>query len=104
MGKRKVAIELIEDKINRNITFCKRKRGILKKAMELSKLCDQKICLVLYDEQKKRMTQYQSHNDFTLQTVLDICGDELSSLMTIESYTNTDYELLESNMSIEDKD
>lgn len=69
MGKKKLAIERIEDKINRNITYCKRKRGILKKAIELSKLCDQRIFLVVYDEHKQRLTQYSSHEDFTLQRV-----------------------------------
>jgi len=41
MGKAKiVSITKIEDEIKRNVTFHKRKRGFLKKAMELSLLCE----------------------------------------------------------------
>jgi hypothetical protein len=31
----------IEDKIQRHVAFCKRRRGFLKKAIELSVKCDQ---------------------------------------------------------------
>jgi hypothetical protein len=42
MGKKKIEkLKLIDDKLKRNVAFCKRKRGLLKKAIELSNLCDQ---------------------------------------------------------------
>ena len=50
------------------------------------------------------MTHFQSHQGFSLQAVLDMSGDELKDLMTIEYYNNDDYELLESKVSIEAKD
>ena len=40
MGKRKLDYQAgISDQANRNITYSKRKRGLLKKAIELSKMC-----------------------------------------------------------------
>lgn len=51
MGKRKeLKIEKIADRTTRKITSNKRKKGILKKAIELSKLCDLKVFLYIYDE------------------------------------------------------
>jgi hypothetical protein len=41
MGKRTIdKSRKIEDKMQRKVAFCKRKRGFLKKAIELSTLCD----------------------------------------------------------------
>jgi len=42
MGKAKFeSIQKIENKSKLNVTFQKRKRGLLKKAIELSSLCEQ---------------------------------------------------------------
>ena len=66
MGKRKIDIvDMITDKMTRNVTYCKRKKGLLKKAMELSILCGQDIQLIMWDRMKKKMVAYQSTPDFT---------------------------------------
>ena len=44
----------------RNVTYCKRKRGFIKKAIELSVLCGQKISLMVYDERKNKLVTYSS--------------------------------------------
>lgn len=55
MGKKKLeTITKIADKNSRNVTYCKRKRGLIKKAIELSKLCEQNIYLAIFDKEKQR--------------------------------------------------
>ena len=59
MGKRKIeAISMIKCKVQRNVTLCKRKKGLMKKAMELSILCDQDIALFVWDKTKHKMLVY----------------------------------------------
>jgi hypothetical protein len=56
MGKRKIDnFKLIENKIYRSVTYCKRKSGLIKKAIELSRLCGLNIYLMILDEDKKKL-------------------------------------------------
>ena len=53
MGKRKIdTFVKIDDENNRNVTYCKRKKGLIKKAMELSLLCNQDVYLSIFDEER----------------------------------------------------
>lgn len=48
MGKKKIdKLSIIENRQQRNVAFCKRKRGFLRKAIELSQLCAQDIYIVI---------------------------------------------------------
>ena len=59
MGKRKILkFTKIEDNNQRNITYIKRKKGLIKKAMELSMLCDQKVFVAIYDPNKEKLVLY----------------------------------------------
>ena len=51
MGRNKISIQKIKEEKVRNITYYKRRKGILKKAMELSLLCDVEIFLGIYPKQ-----------------------------------------------------
>lgn len=52
MGKRKVDVtKSIQNKTNRRTTLWKRKRGILKKAIELATMCEQEVFLAIYDNE-----------------------------------------------------
>mmetsp|Transcript_8704 Transcript_8704/g.25071 ORF Transcript_8704/g.25071 Transcript_8704/m.25071 type:complete len:507 (+) Transcript_8704:339-1859(+) len=59
MGRKKIRIERIADERNRQVTFTKRKNGLMKKAMELSVLCDCEIALIIFNSQTK-LFQYSS--------------------------------------------
>ncbi|KAJ1763793.1 Myocyte-specific enhancer factor 2D, partial [Coemansia sp. RSA 2523] len=61
MGRKKIKIQTIKDERNRQVTFLKRKAGLLKKAYELSVLCDSEIAVVIFSSQNK-LVQYASTN------------------------------------------
>nr|AFX72878.1 MADS-box protein SEP2B [Aquilegia coerulea] len=53
MGRGKVELKRIENKINRQVTFAKRRNGLLKKAYELSVLCDAEVALIIFSTRGK---------------------------------------------------
>lgn len=87
MGRKKIQIKRIEDDRNRQVTFAKRKNGIFKKAMELSKLCDCEIALIVFDSNNK-LYQYSS-------TVVDqILLKYTEYGEPYETKDNNDYEIM----------
>ncbi|CAL8348937.1 myocyte-specific enhancer factor 2B [Gadus morhua] len=59
MGRKKIQISRILDQRNRQVTFTKRKFGLMKKAYELSVLCDCEIALIIFNS-TNRLFQYAS--------------------------------------------
>ncbi|KAJ8339592.1 hypothetical protein SKAU_G00363780 [Synaphobranchus kaupii] len=59
MGRKKIQIARIMDERNRQVTFTKRKFGLMKKAYELSVLCDCEIALIIFNSTNK-LFQYAS--------------------------------------------
>ncbi|XP_044030314.1 myocyte enhancer factor 2ca isoform X2 [Siniperca chuatsi] len=59
MGRKKIQIARIMDERNRHVTFTKRKFGLMKKAYELSVLCDCEIALIIFNSTNK-LFQYAS--------------------------------------------
>ncbi|KAI0524601.1 hypothetical protein KFK09_003978 [Dendrobium nobile] len=53
MGRGKVELKRIENKINRQVTFAKRRNGLLKKAYELSVLCEAEVALIIFSNRGK---------------------------------------------------
>nr|XP_023928494.1 agamous-like MADS-box protein AGL6 isoform X4 [Quercus suber] len=53
MGRGRVELKRIENKINRQVTFSKRRNGLLKKAHELSVLCDAEVALIIFSSRGK---------------------------------------------------
>lgn len=87
MGRRKIDIRYIEDERNRQVTFTKRRNGLLKKARELSILCGAEIAVVIFSSVagQTRLHDYSSHNiTKTLSRLSQFEG-------TVESRDNNTY-------------
>ena len=70
MGRNKIKIERIKSERNRNITFIKRKKGLIKKAMELSLLCDAEILVAIVSKDNKQLSVFcsdESVENFSLK-------------------------------------
>ncbi|GMY06659.1 agamous-like MADS-box protein MADS9 [Fagus crenata] len=67
MGRGKIEIKRIENSSNRQVTYSKRRSGIIKKAKEITVLCDAKVSLVVFASSGK-MHEYCSPST----TVIDI--------------------------------
>ncbi|KAG4924030.1 Agamous-like MADS-box protein AGL1 isoform C [Glycine soja] len=61
MGRGKIEIKRIENTTNRQVTFCKRRNGLLKKAYELSVLCDAEVALVVFST-RGRLYEYANNS------------------------------------------
>ncbi|RXH89240.1 hypothetical protein DVH24_031597 [Malus domestica] len=59
MGRGKVQLKPIADKIRRQVTFSKRRSGLIKKARELSVLCSVEVGLVIFSA-KGRLYEFCS--------------------------------------------
>lgn len=68
-GKKFNPIKKIADRRKRTVVKNKRRNGLLKKAVELSLLCEQQIYLVIYDPEQDRMIQFMSEPDFDIEKV-----------------------------------
>nr|AAD22493.2 PISTILLATA protein homolog MADS2 [Hyacinthus orientalis] len=61
MGRGKIEIKRIENSTNRQVTFSKRRNGIIKKAKEISVLCESEIAIVVFSSLSK-MSEFCSPN------------------------------------------
>ncbi|CAA6660404.1 unnamed protein product [Spirodela intermedia] len=69
MGRGKIEIKRIENSTNRQVTYSKRKNGIIKKAKEISILCNAKVYLVVFSSSGK-MAEFCSDST-TLPSMLE---------------------------------
>jgi MADS-box transcription factor len=53
MGRGKIAIERIGNSTSRQVTFSKRRKGLIKKAKELAILCDAEVGLIIFSSTGK---------------------------------------------------
>ncbi|XVE56772.1 hypothetical protein DITRI_Ditri04bG0037800 [Diplodiscus trichospermus] len=68
MGRGRVQLRRIENKINRQVTFSKRRSGLLKKAHEISVLCDAEVALIVFST-KGKLFEYST--DSSMERILE---------------------------------
>ncbi|XP_050104480.1 truncated transcription factor CAULIFLOWER A-like isoform X2 [Malus sylvestris] len=68
MGRGKVQMKRIENKISRQVTFSKRRSGLLKKAHEISVLCDAEVAVIVFSTVGKL---FEYSTDFSMVRILD---------------------------------
>ncbi|KAL8134871.1 agamous-like MADS-box protein AGL8 homolog [Apium graveolens] len=68
MGRGRVQLKRIENKINRQVTFSKRRSGLLKKAHEISVLCDAEVSLIVFST-KGKLCEYAT--DSCMERILE---------------------------------
>jgi hypothetical protein len=69
---------MIQDTTLRRITYSKRKKGLIKKAVEMSLLCGQDVMLTMYNKDNKKLVVYQSTPEFTVAKVKDLLADSVT--------------------------
>ena len=89
MGKKKIQIEPLETVKARQLTLAKRKKGLVKKAMELAILCNADIFLSVTSEENPSETIFFSSKD--LRAMNKIISRNIKSESKVIYYKN-DYE------------
>ncbi|KAL6538695.1 Floral homeotic protein AGAMOUS [Orobanche gracilis] len=89
-GRGKIKIKRIENTTNRQVTFCKRRNGLLKKAYELSVLCDAEVALIVFST-RGRLYEYANNSvKATIERYKKACSDSSNNSGSI-SEVNTQY-------------
>ncbi|KAL9265667.1 MADS-box protein AGL42-like protein [Drosera capensis] len=95
MVRGKIEMKKIESSTSRQVTFSKRRNGLLKKAHELSVLCDAEIAVIIFS-QKGRLYEFASsdlqktierYNHYVKQVRIDPNGMELQKIEQMKHET-----------------
>ncbi|VFQ94654.1 unnamed protein product [Cuscuta campestris] len=89
MGRGRVEMKRIENKINRQVTFSKRRIGLFKKAFELSVLCDAEVALIVFSSRGK---------------LFDFATCSGGMIKTLERYQNSKLNLTQQQISTAGRD
>ncbi|KAF7819044.1 agamous-like MADS-box protein AGL18 [Senna tora] len=93
MGRGKIEIKKIENLNNRQVTFSKRRNGLLKKAKELSVLCDAQVAVIIFSSTGKL---------YHFSNTRRMMGKELDGLK-FKELQNLENQLSEGILSVKDK-
>jgi hypothetical protein len=96
MGRKKITISPLKDERNRHVTFNKRKAGLIKKAMELSILCNTQIALVMFNSDNQLFEYCSTDPRYILQKYCQVAHLPHGSFFFVLNFfldrmTNQDY-------------
>ncbi|ERM96584.1 hypothetical protein AMTRI_Chr09g16530 [Amborella trichopoda] len=105
MGRGKIEIKRIENSTNRQVTFSKRRAGLLKKAHELGILCDAQLGLIIFSSNGK-LFEYCTHTSSMRQIIdkyLQVTGTRIPEYNHQQVYSEiakmkNDYDKLQASM------
>ncbi|CAM0956357.1 unnamed protein product [Alopecurus aequalis] len=116
MVRGKTEMKRIENATSRQVTFSKRRNGLLKKAFELSVLCDAEVALVVFSPRgrlyefasatslQKTIDRYKAHtkdnvnNKAVNQDVQQVKADTLSLAKKLEALEDSKRKILGDNL------
>ncbi|XP_010518976.1 PREDICTED: agamous-like MADS-box protein AGL21 isoform X2 [Tarenaya hassleriana] len=80
MGRGKIVIQRIDNSASRQVTFSKRRKGLMKKAKELSILCDAEVALLIFSSTGKLHEFASTSVRSVIERYNSIKGEELQLL------------------------
>ncbi|KAJ0025646.1 hypothetical protein Pint_07346 [Pistacia integerrima] len=85
MRRGKIEIKRIENTTNRQVTFCKRRNGLLKKAYELSILCEAEVALIVFSSRGRHYEYSNSSMRSVIERYKKASSDNLNAGSAIET-------------------
>jgi len=78
------------------VTYCRKRKDLIKRAMELSMMCSSDVLVVISEPKKKKMTYYSSTPSFNLMSAHKTTLEARSpkNVHEYERFTNADYDNL----------
>ncbi|KAF8772092.1 hypothetical protein HU200_006085 [Digitaria exilis] len=86
MGRGKIEIKRIENATNRQVTYSKRRTGIMKKARELTVLCDAQVAIIMFSSTGKYHEFCSPGTD--IKTIFDRYQQAIGTSLWNEQYEN----------------
>ncbi|VAI78142.1 MADS-box transcription factor 16 isoform X1 [Triticum urartu] len=86
MGRGKIEIKRIENATNRQVTYSKRRSGIMKKARELTVLCDAQVAIIMFSSTGKYHEFCSTGTD--IKGIFDRYQQAIGTSLWIEQYEN----------------
>ncbi|XP_066378240.1 uncharacterized protein [Miscanthus floridulus] len=86
MGRGKIEIKRIENTTNRQVTYSKRRTGIMKKARELTVLCDAHVAIIMFSSTGKYHEFCSPGTD--IKTIFDRYQQAIGTSLWNEQYEN----------------